>query len=70
MHMSKKKNTENIAQTEAQDALKEAQERVAELEAQVAALESDKAGLEDKNLRMMAEFDNYRKRTNKEKLDI
>lgn len=70
MHMSKKKNTENIAQTEAQDALKEAQERVAELEAQVAALESDKADLEDKNLRMMAEFDNYRKRTNKEKLDL
>ena len=68
MHMSKKKNTENIEQTEAQDALKEAQERVAELEAQVAALESDKADLEDKNLRMMAEFDNYRKRTNKEKL--
>lgn len=70
MHMSKKKNTENIEQTEAQDALKEAQERVAELEAQVAALESDKADLEDKNLRMMAEFDNYRRRTNKEKLDL
>jgi molecular chaperone GrpE len=28
------------------------------------------ADLEDKNLRMMAEFDNYRKRTNKEKLDL
>lgn len=26
--------------------------------------------LEDKNLRMMAEFDNFRKRTNKEKLDL
>ena len=26
--------------------------------------------LEDKNLRMMAEFDNYRRRTNKEKLDL
>ena len=36
--------------------LAQAQERVAELE--------------DKNLRMMAEFDNYRKRTNKEKLDL
>ena len=26
--------------------------------------------LEDKNLRMMAEFDNFRRRTNKEKLDL
>ena len=26
--------------------------------------------LEDKNLRMMAEFDNYRRRTNKEKLEL
>ena len=35
-----------------------------------AALEARIADLEDKNLRMMAEFDNYRKRTNKEKLDL
>ena len=28
------------------------------------------AELEDKNLRMMAEFDNFRRRTNKEKLDL
>lgn len=28
------------------------------------------AELEDKNLRMMAEFDNYRRRTNKEKLEL
>lgn len=28
------------------------------------------ASLEDKNLRMMAEFDNFRKRTNKEKVDL
>ena len=34
----------------------QAQERIAELE--------------DKNLRMMAEFDNYRRRTNKEKLEL
>jgi len=36
--------------------LEKAQERIAELE--------------DKNLRMMAEFDNYRRRTNKEKLEL
>lgn len=33
-------------------------------------LEARIAELEDKNLRMMAEFDNYRRRTNKEKLDL
>jgi molecular chaperone GrpE len=40
----------------AEELLAQAQERIAELE--------------DKNLRMMAEFDNYRRRTNKEKLDL
>ena len=74
--MSKKKNTEEQAagllnenqETPAetsgqqdgsrnlQEELEQAQERIAELE--------------DKNLRMMAEFDNYRRRTNKEKLDL
>ena len=34
------------------------------------ALKERIAELEDKNLRMMAEFDNYRRRTNKEKLDL
>jgi molecular chaperone GrpE len=36
----------------------------------VEQLEARIAELEDKNLRMMAEFDNYRRRTNKEKLDL
>ena len=39
-----------------EEELAKAQERIAELE--------------DKNLRMMAEFDNYRRRTNKEKLEL
>ena len=34
------------------------------------ALKARIAELEDKNLRMMAEFDNYRRRTNKEKLEL
>ncbi len=51
------------APTEGADEAEALKERVAELEEQ-------KAELEDKNLRMMAEFDNYRKRTNKEKLDL
>ena len=40
-----------------------AEERIAELEARVAELE-------DIKLRQMAEFDNYRRRTNKEKLEL
>ena len=39
-------------------------------EKSIEELEARIAELEDKNLRMMAEFDNYRKRTNKEKLDL
>ena len=39
-------------------------------ESRVESLEARIAELEDKNLRMMAEFDNYRRRTNKEKLDL
>ena len=39
-------------------------------EEQLAKAEERIAELEDKNLRMMAEFDNYRRRTNKEKLDL
>lgn len=36
----------------------------------LAELEEKCADLADKNLRMMAEFDNYRRRTNKEKLEM
>ena len=40
------------------------------IEEQLAQAQERIAELEDKNLRMMAEFDNYRRRTNKEKLDL
>ncbi len=42
----------------------------ASAEEQVAQLEARIAELEDKNLRMLAEFDNYRRRTNKEKIEL
>ena len=52
---------------ESQEARAESQEpEVDETEALKARIEER----EDKNLRMMAEFDNYRRRTNKEKLDL
>ena len=46
------------------------QEETQEQSVNVEALEARIADLEDKNLRMMAEFDNYRRRTNKEKLEL
>lgn len=46
----------------------ESQEPTAEQ--QLADLQAKVAELEDKNLRMVAEFENYRRRTNKEKLDL
>ena len=53
---------EKVEQTqESQEATPE--KTIEELEARI-------ADLEDKNLRMMAEFDNYRRRTNKEKLEL
>ena len=39
-------------------------------EEQLAQAQARIEELEDKNLRMMAEFDNFRRRTNKEKLDL
>ena len=48
---------------DAEESKVESQESVEELEARIAELE-------DKNLRMMAEFDNFRRRTNKEKLEL
>ena len=54
----------NGVQTDNEEAKDESPEvKIEELEARIAELE-------DKNLRMMAEFDNFRRRTNKEKLDL
>ena len=55
-------NTENV-QTEEVSETEMLQAKVAELEARVAELE-------DLKLRQMAEFDNFRRRTNKEKLEL
>ena len=41
-----------------------------QLQAKVAELEARVAELEDMKLRQMAEFDNFRRRTNKEKLEL
>ena len=68
--MSKKeKIEENLPQEEEQV---QEQEKVAEQtpEEKIAELEAKIAELEDAKLRQIAEFDNYRRRTNKEKLEL
>ena len=52
-----------VESEETPEVQEEAAPSVEELQARIAELE-------DKNLRMMAEFDNYRRRTNKEKLEL
>lgn len=52
------------------DAEAEGREDIAELNAQLAAAKADAADLKDKWLRLNAEFDNFRKRTAKEKLEL
>lgn len=68
--MSKKENIEQeLPQKEEQV---QEQEQVSEQtpEEKIAELEAKIADLEDAKLRQIAEFDNYRRRTNKEKLDL
>ena len=60
---------EENATSEAEEAATPADSQ-ANLTQEVETLTSRVAELEDKNLRMMAEFDNYRRRTNKEKLAL
>ncbi|MCM1034704.1 MAG: nucleotide exchange factor GrpE [Paludibacter sp.] len=48
----------------------EVEETDTQVNDKVAELEQQCADLADRNLRMMAEFDNYRRRTNKEKLEL
>lgn len=45
-------------------------QQIEELKTSIEKLQAEKAELQDKFLRLYSEFDNYRKRTQKEKLDI
>ena len=66
--MSKKEKIEEKIEEQVEQPVEEQvqEEQTPNVEELVARI----AELEDKNLRMMAEFDNYRRRTNKEKLDL
>ena len=76
-HPDMEENKKEQPQTEQPEVEKEETQAQAENEQteqapqeDVAALKARIVELEDKNLRLMAEFDNYRRRTNKEKLDL
>lgn len=60
-----KVEVENVETTQAEDVSETEQ-----LQAKMAELEARVAELEDLKLRQMAEFDNFRRRTNKEKLEL
>jgi len=70
--MSKKEKIEKQIEEQVEQQVEQPiEEEVQEESApSVEELEARIAELEDKNLRMMAEFDNYRRRTNKEKLEL
>ena len=66
MSKKDKKQVKQPVEEQIQEQTQEQQQQgptVDELQARIAELE-------DKNLRMMAEFDNFRRRTNKEKLEL
>lgn len=66
--MSKKEKIEEKIEEQVEQPVEEQVQE--EQTPNVEELEARIAELEDKNLRMMAEFDNYRRRTNKEKLEL
>jgi len=63
-------NSSQSESNEESSALNDEQENPNEEVDETEVLKERIAELEDKNLRMMAEFDNYRRRTNKEKLEL
>ena len=71
--MSKKEKIEEQLEEQVEQPAEEQSQEEQTQEEQaptVEELQARIAELEDKNLRMMAEFDNYRRRTNKEKLEL
>jgi molecular chaperone GrpE len=63
--------TDEAGEAQAEQEAEESQAECADdCQKKLRMAEEKVAELEDKNLRMMAEFDNYRRRTNKEKLEL
>ena len=75
MSKNKEKDLKHNSEQEELNTQEKTQEKVEQTEEEtqevdVEALRARIEELEDTNLRMMAEFDNYRRRTNKEKLEL
>jgi molecular chaperone GrpE len=70
--MSKKEKIEEQVEEQVEQPVEQPVEEQVQEEPtpSVEELEARIAELEDKNLRMMAEFDNYRRRTNREKIEL
>ena len=69
--MSKKEKIQEQVEEQVEQPVEEQTSETQETqEKSMEELEARIAELEDKNLRMMAEFDNFRRRTNKEKLEL
>ena len=60
-------NVENVEKTQPTETTEEAAEQIVD---DMEAVVQKCAELNDKNLRLMAEFDNYRKRTLKERMEL
>jgi len=63
-------NNEEINDKDLQDNLDQAFNESAEPQDELTTLKNKVAELEDKNLRLFAEFENFRKRTQKERFDL
>lgn len=80
LNVEEKENTDNLSEKEEQtDKSKKGffakkkdkdKEKIQELQAEIEKLNVEKAELNDRFLRLFSEFDNYKKRVNKEKLDL
>ncbi|HXI88990.1 MAG TPA: nucleotide exchange factor GrpE [Blastocatellia bacterium] len=65
-----RQNVEPGEQEEAQDAAEPDEDAVAQLQAQIDALTAERASLYDKLIRRQAEFENYRKRVERERGEL
>jgi len=79
-NVEEQENTDNLSEKEEQtDKNKKGffakkkdkdKEKIQELQAEIEKLNAEKAELNDRFLRLFSEFDNYKKRVSKEKLDL
>lgn len=64
-----KKNKKEVLEDQLEEAVNEIQEEVMEEEIKIEALQDKNKELQDKYLRLYSDFDNYKKRINRERLE-